>query len=66
MTFGEGVAVMGDYPFCSTVQGRAAVTTALTPQPSFFCSSDENIHTSAYSFRFAVFNFSSLALPLQR
>ena len=66
MAFDQGVVVKGAYRFCPTVPGGATVTTALTLEPAFFCTSDWNIHTSAHSLRFVVFVRSSLALALQR
>ena len=57
MAFGQRVVVTGGNRSCAPVQGEAPVTTALTPQHPFFCSSDYNIHTSAYSLRFVCVRF---------
>ena len=55
MAFDQGVVVMGGYRSCPAMQCRATVTTALTNQPRFFCYTDSNIHTSAYSLCSALF-----------
>ena len=57
MAFRQAVVLTGGYRSCPAVQGGPTVTTALTPQPPFFCSSDSSIHTSGYSLLFACVSF---------